>query len=163
MNVADVTFYGLGLLIIVFIVLMLFAKNFIHSAIFLAVALLGFAGLYVMLSAEFLAVMQIFIYAGAITVLILFVIMMTQTRAESWKGLFHSQSALAAPVVFILAAAFFKLGLVATMPVVTAASSNTEALAELLFDKYLFPFEIASVVLLVAMIGAIYLAKGDRR
>ncbi|MHB0976830.1 MAG: NADH-quinone oxidoreductase subunit J family protein [Candidatus Aquicultorales bacterium] len=158
---AYVLFFALSAVIVVFSVLMLFSKNFVHSAVYLAVALLSFAGVYALLSATFIALLQVFIYAGAVTIVVIFVIMMTRVGVRTWGDLLQKQSWVAAMVVTALS-----IGLVNTMFAVsrffkapTLGEDTTVRLAELLFKKHLVAFELASVILLVALIGAIYLAK----
>lgn len=157
-------FFFLSFVIIAFALMMMFSRNFVHSAVYMAVALLSFAGLYALLSAPFIALLQLFIYAGAITIVVIFVIMMTHVGVGKWEDLLQKQSWVAAMVVVGLSA-----GLITT---VSAASklfpkpklgglggNSTVALAELLFKKNLVAFELASIILLVALIGAVYLAK----
>ncbi len=154
-------FWILATLVIFFTIVMLFSDNFVHSAVALAAVLISFAGLYLLLNAEFLAVMQIFIYAGAITVLIIFVVMMTKTRAGSVREIFSSQTPVAVVVAFLAGALMLNVMTAIPVPSIALGKPNTELLAKLLFTRYLFPFELASLVLLAATIGAIYLAKGE--
>ena len=125
------------------------------------------AGLYVTLHAEFLAAVQVIVYAGAILVLYLFVVMLLNLKQDER---YHRQWPVAAAVgsILVLEAAVLtavKGQASASRPTVpqTAAAGlgNTEALGDVLYSTYLFPFEVASLILLVAMIGAIILAKKD--
>lgn len=145
------------------------SPNLIYSALALLITLIHVAGIYVLLSAEFIAAVQIIVYAGAILVLYLFVLMIFSEH--------QGQQALHAtfPVgVFLGVLALVEMLLVywgtgaassggALAPAVWAKTGNTEAIGALLYTKYLFPFEIASVILLVAMIGAITLGKRSRK
>lgn len=147
-------------------ILVVALKNPVYSALSLLVMFFHVAGLYVTLHAEFLAAVQIIVYAGAILVLYLFVVMLLNVKRDDR---YHSQSRIAAIVcVPLLIELVFLLvgngGLVASkdstvLPDTTVG--NTQAIGETLFSTYLFPFEVASLILLVAMIGAIVLAKRD--
>lgn len=145
------------------------APNLIYSALALLVTLIHVAGIYILLSAEFVAAVQIIVYAGAILVLYLFVLMIFSEH--------QSQQALHAtfPVgVFLGGVALAEMLLVywgtgaasdggPVGPPVWAKTGNTQALGALLYTKYLFPFEIASIILLVAMVGAITLGKRSHK
>ncbi|MGQ9523820.1 MAG: NADH-quinone oxidoreductase subunit J family protein [Armatimonadota bacterium] len=142
-------------------------RNLYHCALSLALCLVGVAGLYVVLSAEFIAAAQVLIYVGAVTVLILFAVMMTEhitgTRGEAvsqQRGLALLASlALAACLIAIVHATAWPTALAHTPhpPV-----STTLILGRELLTTYLIPFEVASVVLLAALVGAVVLAKEDR-
>lgn len=154
-------------------ILVVVLRNPIYSALSLLVMFFHVAGLYVTLHAEFLAAVQIIVYAGAILVLYLFVVMLLNVRRDDR---YHSQWRLAGLVCLPLLIEFVVLlagGGVATQsarpPQPTSfhvesgnsGGGNTQAIGETLFSSYLFPFEVASLILLVAMIGAIVLAKRD--
>lgn len=136
-------------------------KNLFHSALALVVAFIGVAGIYFLLQAEFLAVVQVLIYVGAITVLIIFAIMLTRRLME--EGLFQLSGKwwLVAPLSLGL---FALIGLVAwstswlQRPKEALPADTVAALGQELMTTYLLPFEIASVLLLVALVGAIVLA-----
>ncbi|MDZ4733946.1 MAG: NADH-quinone oxidoreductase subunit J [Nitrospirota bacterium] len=142
-------------------------RNPIYSALALLITLFHVAGLYVTLHAEFLAAVQIIVYAGAILVLYLFVVMLLNLRQDIR---YHRQWPMAAAVGVTLVVETVILAVMKgwTAPVVATESEtivgetgNTEAIGDVLFSTYLFPFEVASLTLLVAMIGAIILAKKD--
>jgi NADH-quinone oxidoreductase subunit J len=125
------------------------------------------AGLYVTLHAEFLAAVQVIVYAGAILVLYLFVVMLLNLKQDDR---YHRQWPVAAIIgaALILEAVMLTLSRGQAAPVEPASQAtaveglgNTEALGDVLYSTYLFPFEVASLILLVAMIGAIVLAKKD--
>jgi NADH-quinone oxidoreductase subunit J len=138
------------------------AKNVVHSALALILALIGVAAVFVLLASEFLAIVQVLIYGGAVTILILFAMMLTRVRDTSGP-LDGPQRPFAA-----IAAAVF---LVTTVIAVTETQwrGNTEeatvvdirTIGEALFTTWAAPFEIASLVLIVALIGAIILARGE--
>jgi NADH-quinone oxidoreductase subunit J len=160
-------FFYFALVIAASSVLVVALRNPIYSALSLLIMFFHVAGLYVTLHAEFLAAVQVIVYAGAILVLYLFVVMLLNLKQDER---YHRQWPAAAAVGSVLALEAVILALVkgqATMagPVgpVTGVESlgNTEALGDVLYTTYLFPFEVASLILLVAMIGAIMLAKKD--
>jgi len=148
-------------------VLVVATRNPIYSAIALLIMFFHVAGLYVTLHAEFLAAVQIIVYAGAILVLYLFVVMLLNLRQDDR---YHRQWPIAAAVGVTLVVEALILTVMKgwTAPVVATGTettvggtSNAGAIGDVLYSTYLFPFEVASLILLVAMIGAILLAKKD--
>jgi NADH-quinone oxidoreductase subunit J len=148
-------------------VLVVALRNPIYSALSLLIMFFHVAGLYVTLHAEFLAAVQVIVYAGAILVLYLFVVMLLNLKHDER---YHRQWPLAAAVgsILVLEAAVLtavKGGASAARPAAPETAveglGNTEALGDVLYSTYLFPFEVASLILLVAMVGAIILAKKD--
>lgn len=136
-------------------------RNVVHAALFLLLSLLAVAGVYLVLLTEFLALVQVLIYGGAIVIVLLFAIMLTRT-AEYPRISDNRQWPLAA------AAALGLLGVLAAS-FLTRSVEDTEAqspafteLSNSLFTKWAVPFEIASLVLLVALIGAIIIARAGR-
>jgi NADH-quinone oxidoreductase subunit J len=137
-------------------------RNLIHAVVFLVVTFMGVAGLYITLSADFLAVTQILIYAGAVSVLILFAIVLTP-RGE--RG--NTESFLRLPALLLALLVAFTLGYVAidTSWAISDREGFEETasvIGEALLDKYVLPFEIASVLLLAAMLGAIVLVRPEQ-
>jgi NADH-quinone oxidoreductase subunit J len=150
---------------------MLFSRNTIYSALFLVLNFITVAVFYLMLGAPFIAMSQITVYAGAIMVLFLFVIMLlgaesvtSPTQGMSWQRPLAFLLAITLTVESVyLIFARAKLDTVITAP--DAATNSMESLREMamtLFDKFLLPFEITSILLLVAMVGAIVLAKKEK-
>ncbi|MBI1886089.1 MAG: NADH-quinone oxidoreductase subunit J [Chloroflexi bacterium] len=140
------------------------ARNVVHSALFLILALVAVAGLFLLLSAEFLAIVQVLIYGGAVTILILFAMMLTRVR-DVPQALDGPQRPFAA----MAAAAFLSVTILAVVGTDWEALGATEkinvipieALGDVLFRNWAVPFELASLVLIVALIGAIVLARGE--
>ena len=135
-------------------------RNIIHSAVAMMVCFGSLAGMYLLLGAGIVAAAQVLIYLGAISVLILFAIMLTQAGDANLPAPFHRQGPIAAVVILVVA------GLIGWAALSTdwglaaeAVSVNLEALATALFDAYALPLEIVSLLLLAAIIGAIYLAR----
>ena len=160
-------FFYFALVIAVSSVLVVALRNPIYSALSLLIMFFHVAGLYVTLHAEFLAAVQVIVYAGAILVLYLFVVMLLNLKHDER---YHRQSPVAGAVgaLLVLEAVVLTLakgGTAVARPVAPATGAeglgNTEALGDVLYSTYLFPFEVASLILLVAMIGAIILAKKD--
>lgn len=162
-----VFFYFAGIIVMTsFLVVAL--RNPVHSALSLLIMFFHMAGLFVTLQAEFIAAVQILVYAGAILVLYLFVVMLLNVKQELR---YHPQVPLGLLLVLTLLTETVVLFLSRNSPermpptVSTAglpeATGNAEAIGVVLYSTYLFPFEVASLILLVAMIGAIILAKKD--
>jgi NADH-quinone oxidoreductase subunit J len=142
-------------------------RNPVSSALFLIATMVSLAILFLTLNAPFLAVIQIIVYAGAIMVLFLFVIMLLNLRKDEF-GPERKRAQRFFAIFFcflflILLATAINVGLSTIgqpeTPATKLAPAGIEPLAELLFTQYLFPFELASVLLLVAIIGAIVMAK----
>jgi NADH-quinone oxidoreductase subunit J len=142
-------------------VMMLATRNVVHSAFWLLEVMLATAGLYMLLSAEFLALVQVLVYAGAVAVLVLFVIMLTLRRREDairpyepgWAGTIIAALFLGA--LYIAIARF-----VPTMAAMPEAIPGVAEFGEEMFTTWMLPFEVASVVLLVALVGAVWWSKG---
>jgi NADH-quinone oxidoreductase subunit J len=166
-----IAFYFIAACILGFAVLVVTTKDTVHSVLFLVLDFLFVAALYVLLGAQFLAAIQILVYAGGIVVLYLFVVMLVNLKRPPEA---HSDPRRKTQWGFALSVAVLvELAIVATReyvrpgPALAAASAalpvsgNTEEVGWLLYTSYLIPFEIASMLLLVAMIGAIVLAKRE--
>ena len=147
-------------------------KNIVHALLFLVFTFLNVAAIFFLSQAYFLAVVQILVYAGAVVVLFLFVIMLLnlktwgqeeQThRKQRWIALGLSVLVLAEFVIVLAGITFTSTHAGFDAAALEAAGGTTKAFAEVLFDRMLLPFEVASVVLLVAMIGAIVLVRRER-
>ncbi len=158
--------------------LVVFQRNSFYSALFLILTFIAMAGLYLMLGAEFIALIQILVYAGAIMVLFLFVIMFLNLDKEKreWITTQKKQKYFSFVVVAILVATIIT-GISASLfyshvqagpqggfaSKTTTQSNNTAAISSLLFTDYLLPFEITSILLLVAMTGVVYLSKRSKK
>ena len=145
-------------------------RNPVHSAVCLIICLLQVAAVYILLRSPFLAVVQVFIYVGAVMVLFLFAVMMLDIGKEKMERHVHKQRKIAIPIAIVLfgmMSAMVLGGGLATQQGqydASALDSNTEVIGKLLYTKYIFPFEVVSVLLLVALIGAIVLVmhrKGE--
>lgn len=163
----DILFYVFAFLTLVcgaLVVANPFSRNPVTSAMFLVLTIISMAGLFVLLHAFFLAAVQVLVYAGAVMVLFLFVIMLLDLKEEERRKV--KKIGLAAGLVSVGAiVGIFLKSLSATNLVQnvsgTLGEGTTRELGKMLFTNYLLPFEIVSILLLVAMVGAILLSKKD--
>jgi NADH-quinone oxidoreductase subunit J len=144
-------------------------RNPVTSALFLVLAFCSLSGLYLLLRAEFVAMVQVIVYAGAIMVLFLFVIMYLNLKRDVEGG---APLALRRMLGWALGAVLLTEGMLllgtrwAAGPVsqvAPPAAGNTQAIGQVLYSRYLFPFEVTSILLIVAMIGAVLIGKGGAR
>jgi len=164
MDLSDILFYVFAALTLgcgVLVIANPFSRNPVTSAMFLVLTIISMAGLFVLLHAFFLAAVQVLVYAGAVIVLFLFVIMLLDLKAEGMRKIrFYGVAAGLISVGAILAIFLKALG---STPVDASSppsiEGSTAALGKLLFTNYVLPFEVVSVLLLVAMIGVILLSK----
>jgi NADH-quinone oxidoreductase subunit J len=139
------------------------SKKVMYSAVSMVLCFLGVAFAYALLHAELIAIMQILVYVGAISIVILFAIMLTEVQDGEYRQFFNRQ-AIAAAVLAALAAAAISVTIVAADigPIgEKTLNPGVRELSSLLFDRYVLPFELVSLVLLAAMIGAIVLARKE--
>ena len=165
-----IVFLVLSLIAIASALGMLFSRNAVYSALFLVLNFVTVAVFYLLLGAPFIAMSQITVYAGAIMVLFLFVIMLLGVDSISSPNALPWQKPLAfiLSVVLVIESVYLVIsraqpGLGISSP--EASINNTKNLQDMalaLFDKYLLPFEITSILLLVAMVGAIVLTKQEK-
>ena len=163
-----ILFYIFAVMVLVGGIMTITRRNAIHSALSLITSLLGVAGLYLLQQAEFLFAVQIVLYVGGIMVLFLFVIMLVNLDQAAKQRQFNRQwlVALAAVAVVAVEIGYFMYRgggsiHIADVPMPGAPSGlgNTEMIADSLFGEYLLPFEVASILLLVAVVGSVVMAK----
>ncbi len=162
---SEVLFYIFGGLTVATAFGVVFFKNPITSAFSLIVSFFGVAALYAMLSAHFLAVIQILVYAGAIMVLFIFVIMLLNLQPDE----LHEKTfpkvywliAVGVLVAFLIAFVQLFMSLHLVFPAISETFGNVKEVGKLLFTEYLVPFEYSSVLLLVAVIAGVVLAKRE--
>src|SRR5580700_9860179 len=161
--VEDVLFYvfaGLTLLCGLLVIVNPFSRNPVTSAMFLVLTIISMSGLFVLLHAFFLAAVQIIVYAGAVLVLFVFVIMLLDLKEEQRRKIKFFGFVAGAVSVGMIVSAFMKsVPSVAPGAEKLTQEGDTNSLGHLLFTQYTLPFEIVSVLLLVAMIGVILLSK----
>ncbi len=163
MDTASLIFYLLATLLVIASLLVVFLRNVVHCAMALVSALLLIAVLFVTLQAPMVGVLQVMVYAGAIMVLFLFVIMFLNPAArERQRGLWWGfGTVLALMLAGVLVPLVMTNDLPADPVAATELFGSPEMLAKSLFSDFVLPFEIASVLLLVAIIGAVVLAKRE--
>lgn len=162
---ASFAFWAMAVTAVVSSVAVITVRNIFHAALFLVVTFLSMAGLFVTLSADFVAVVEVLIYGGAISILLIFALMLTREYQEAntsnrlWApGVFLGGLMLITLVAVLLNTQWYK----STAPLAAGPPATTTAgLSDLLFSKFVLPFEIAAILLLAAMIGAIVLARED--
>ena len=144
-------------------VMVVWSRNVVHAAFWLLEVMMAVAGLFMLLSAGFLALVQIMVYAGAVSVLMIFTVMLTLRRREDAvrsRDLSWSAAGLALAVFVATSAAIASYR--APVPQLPATTPGVEAFGIALFTTWALPFEIASVVLLVALVGAVWWSGGER-
>lgn len=163
MTTESILFYILSATLILASLKVVTTKNLFHSVLSAFAVLLSTAGLFFLLNAEFLGMVQILVYAGAVTILVLFVVMLTTAGPQyriTWEGAPRFVTVLFT-VLFGGMLAFIVLSINWPIAKPAALEDVTRSLAMRLFTDYLAPFEIASILLLVALVGAIVLARRD--
>jgi NADH-quinone oxidoreductase subunit J len=162
MSTEEFIFYIVGALTVAAAAGVVFSRNIVHAALFLMLALFSVAAVFILLAAEFLAIVQVLIYGGAVTILILFAMMLTRVR-----DLPTATDGPQKPFAFLAAGAFAVSSIAAIVS--TDWPGNTDEInvvafndiSTALFTTWAIPFEIASLLLMVALIGAIILARGE--
>jgi NADH-quinone oxidoreductase subunit J len=169
MSVPFIMFFVFALVAVAGAIMLILAREPIHSALSLVLVMVSLAALYLLLGAEFIAAVQVIVYAGAIMVLFVFVIMLLNAGVEERTNFSKMAPYAGLPLaVFLLFAlahwmAYSAIGTTvangAGAP--TQAAVSTRDLSTMLFQKYLFPFEATSILILIAILGALVLAKRD--
>ena len=173
MIVQAILFYIFAAVAVASGVLVVSARNPVHSVLFLILAFFNAAGLFLLIGAEFLAMILVIVYVGAVAVLFLFVVMMLDIDFRELRSEFVRYLPIGTLVGFVLLAELILViggwAVAPTMPSQVAASAtggvsltNTRALGSILYTRYLFAFQVAGLILLVAMIGAIVLTLRHR-
>ena len=159
-------FYFLSFVAILSALLVVFSKNPVYSVLYLIITFFSIAGHYILLNAQFLAAVHIIVYAGAIMVLFLYVIMLLNLNRDSEphkSNLLKFAATICAGLLMIVLVGSLK----GTELIVKSTSTNdiglVKNLGQTLFTDFLLPFEIASVLLLVAMVGAVMLGKAEKK
>ena len=171
MNFLILLFYGFAGVLVLSAILVITVRNPVHAALFLVLAFVTAAGLWILLYAEFLALALIIVYVGAVMVLFLFVVMMLDINLDLLREGFWRQLPLAAGVgilmaiemAMVLASREFGAEAAPSPGAPPPGYSNTKALGRVLYTDYVFPFEIAAVILLVAIVAAIALTLRHRK
>ena len=168
-NFQAIVFYMFAALIVFAALRVITARNPVHAVLYLVLAFISAAGIWLLLEAEFLAITLVLVYVGAVMVLFLFVVMMLDINLVRLREGFWRWLPFGAAVAGLMALEMiWVLGSKATSKGMTAAKhaadySNTKELGRLLYTDYVYPFEIAAVILLVAMVAAIALTLRRRK
>ncbi len=175
-DLSTIAFFVIALVLVGSSLAVVLLRNIVHSALFLALFFGAAAGIYVLLNAEFIAIVQVLIYAGAVTILVLFAIMLTQGAMTREGNPYNRQWVLAGLICVVLAGGIIfavsssKMAFLNPSASVNLAGAGTDGgtivrIGQLLYSpfnySYVLPFEIASIVLLVAIVGAIIIARED--
>jgi NADH-quinone oxidoreductase subunit J len=173
MNITAALFYVFATILVFAALRVVTAKNPVHSALWLVLAFFTAAAHWLMLGAEFLAIVLVLVYVGAVMVLFLFVIMMLDVNFENLRKGFKSYLPVGITVgvlvlfemTLVIVGSYLKPGLAPAAAAQAGAASggNTKALGRLLYTDYVYPFEIAAVILLVAIVAAIVLTHRKRK
>ena len=166
MNAPVIIFFVLAAIAVLGAVSLILQRHPIHSALSLIVVMVALAGLYLLMGAEFVAAVQIIVYGGAIMVLFIFVIMLLnageEERTNFSKLAMYAGVPLAVAVTGLIAAAIVNSTAAASLPPAAPATlTSTRTLSTLLFKEFVYPFELTSFLILVAILGAIVLAQRE--
>ena len=175
MDIATVIFWIVAVILVGSALLVVTMRNIVHSALALIVVFAMASGIYLLLNAEFIAIVQILIYAGAVTILMLFALMLTRTSGPSFNSNPTNKLWAVSVVICALVGAAIIYAVSSSTHAVSNVANNTSQLpagisnvvriGQLLYSptsySYVLPFEIASLVLLVAILGAIVIGRED--
>jgi NADH-quinone oxidoreductase subunit J len=167
----DIVFYTLAAVLLYAAISVITTRNPVYAALYLVLAFFTAAGIWLLLEAEFLAITLVLVYVGAVMVLFLFVVMMLDINLDKLREGFWKALPIALPIgglmavemMMIVGVRNFGVDKVVAPPAHPADYSNTAELGRVLYTDYLLPFELASVVLLVAIVAAIALTLRDRK
>jgi NADH-quinone oxidoreductase subunit J len=171
MNIEAIVFYLFAAILLIAALRVITARNPVHAALFLVLAFFTAAAIWMLLRAEFLAIVLVLVYVGAVMVLFLFVVMMLDINLDRLREGFWSYLPLGAAVgvimvvemVLVLSGKYFGAEQLPSPADPGPAYSNTKQLGRLLYTDYVYPFEIAAVILLVAIVAAIALTIRRRK
>jgi len=167
MGIIQILFWFLSALAVLSAVMVVVSKNPVHSILYLIIVFFAISGHYVLLNAQFIAIVNIIVYAGAIMVLFLFVVMLMNLNAETEppqksKYLMYAGVIAGASLLLVIVAALKKAGTVQQLAQLKDGNAGLiKNLGNTLFKDFVFPFEISSVLFLSAMIGAVIISKKD--
>jgi NADH-quinone oxidoreductase subunit J len=170
MNFPEILFYFFSAVLVLSSIGVITSRNPVHSALFLVFAFFNSAVIWMLLEAEFLAIVLVLVYVGAVMVLFLFVVMMLDIKLEEIRAGFTRFAPLGLLIAAIVVAEIgsvvwvkqLGLGDSATPATQAAGYSNTQALGEMLYTQYLYPLQLAAAILLIAIVAAIVLTMRKR-
>ncbi|TSA16090.1 MAG: NADH-quinone oxidoreductase subunit J [Betaproteobacteria bacterium] len=171
MNIEGLLFYFFAAILLIAALRVITARNPVHAALYLVLAFSTASAIWMLLRAEFLAIVLVLVYVGAVMVLFLFVVMMLDINLDRLREGFWSYLPLGAAVgalmvvemVLVLGGKYFGVAQLPNPADPGADYSNTKALGRILYTDYVYPFELAAVILLVAIVAAIALTLRGRR
>jgi NADH-quinone oxidoreductase subunit J len=171
MEFTTFVFYFLATILVLAALRVVTARNPVHAALYLVLAFFSASGIWLLLAAEFLAIVLVMVYVGAVMVLFLFVVMMLDIDLARLREGFWSYLPvgvlvgvlLAVEMILVVSGSYFGLETIPAPEAVAADHSNTRELGKVLYTEYVYPFELASLVLLVAMIAAVSLTLRKHR
>jgi NADH-quinone oxidoreductase subunit J len=160
----DLAFLALAGIMLGAALMVVLGRDIIRAGLWLILSFAGLAGIYVLLAAPIVAAAQVLVYIGAISVLILFAIMLTQTKGGPARLVFQRQWWAAAIASVLLGGLLILAVLYTTWPLATTevAAQGAREVAHLIFSRYVFGFEVVGLLLLAAVIGGVFLARRDR-
>jgi NADH-quinone oxidoreductase subunit J len=167
----EILFYVFATVLIAAALAVIVSKNPVHAALFLVLSFVASAAIWLLIEAEFLAIVLVLVYVGAVMVLFLFVVMMLDIKVEehrrgftryAWLG-WITAVAVIAEIVGVVTARRFGVDITRGAPPHPASYSNTQELGRVLYTQYAYAFELAAIVLLVAIVAAIALTMRKRR
>jgi len=164
MSLHEIAFYFLSFLAIFSGLAMILSRNPVHSVLYLIVTFFAIAGHYFLLNAEFLGAVHIIVYAGAIMVLFLYVIMMlnlNKEQIEKTKNWIKFTAVLSSGVLMLVLVSLVSRSTIVPISQGEATDGTVQHLGKILYSDFLLPFELASVLFLAAMVGAVYLSKKE--
>ncbi|MEO6920320.1 MAG: NADH-quinone oxidoreductase subunit J [Collimonas sp.] len=162
-------FYAFSVVLVLASLRVITARNPVHSALFLVLSFFSAAGIWMLLKAEFLSIVLVLVYVGAVMVLFLFVVMMLDINLEKMRegfwGYFPLGATVGTIIVLEMAGVIFHgfQGGDADVPAISANIGNTKELGKLIYTEYVYAFEIAAVILLVAIVAAVALTLRRRK
>jgi NADH-quinone oxidoreductase subunit J len=171
MNIEGIIFYVFAAILLLAALRVITARNPVHAALYLVLAFFTAAAIWMLLQAEFLAIVLVLVYVGAVMVLFLFVVMMLDINLDRLREGFWNYLPLGAAVgllmavemVLVLGGKYFGVQRLPNPPDAAAAYSNTKVLGRVLYTQYVYAFELAAVILLVAIVAAIALTLRGRK
>ena len=171
MNIEPIVFYILSAILLLAALRVITARNPVHAVLFLVLAFFTASGIWMLLRAEFLAIVLVLVYVGAVMVLFLFVVMMLDINLDRLREGFWSYLPLGAAVgvlmvvemILVLGGKYFGLEHLPNPADPGAGYSNTKELGRILYTDYVYPFELAAVILLVAIVAAVALTLRGRK
>lgn len=159
----DLAFLALAGVLLGGALMVVLSRNIIRSGLFMVLSFLGLAGIYALMGATLVAAAQVLVYIGAISVLILFAVMLTQSKSGPAALVFHRQAWAAAIASIVMGALFVMSILLTTWPLAVSypIEQSAKEIATLIFKDNVFAFEVVSLLLLAAVVGGIFLARRD--